>query len=149
MSSYINRVQLQGVVGNAPELRYVGGGGKAVCNIRLATTNRYKTANGEFVEETEWHTVVGWEAVAERMAQLNKGDWANIEGRIRTRTAIDAKGTERIHREIICERVLRVDLLKGEVRAEATVPTAASAPNKAMPPSEPVQVAESRGRMVF
>jgi single-strand DNA-binding protein len=146
MSSYINRVQLQGVVGNDPELRYVGGGGKAVCNVRLATTNRYKTANGEFVEETEWHTVVGWEALAERMAQLNKGDWANIEGRIRTRTAIDAKGTERTHREIICERVLRVDLLKAEARVKAT---AASMSKKATPPSAPVQIAESRGRMVF
>ncbi len=149
MSSYINRVQLQGVVGNTPELRYVGGGGKAVCNVRLATTNRYKTAQGEFVEETEWHTVVGWEAVAERMAQLNKGDWANIEGRIRTRTAIDAKGTERIHREIICERVLRVDMLRGEPRGEATVPTTPTAPKKAAAPSEPVQAPESRGRMVF
>ena len=66
MSSYINRAQLQGVVGNDPELRYVGESGKAVCNVRLATTNRYKTAQGEYSEETEWHTVVGWEAVAER-----------------------------------------------------------------------------------
>ena len=129
MSSYINRAQLQGVVGNDPELRYVGESGKAVCNVRLATTNRYKTANGEFAEETEWHTVVGWEAVAERMAQLNKGDWAAIEGRIRTRTAKDAKGTERTHREIICERVIRVDLLRKGV--ESGSQTQCHAPNSA------------------
>ncbi|HQS03178.1 MAG: hypothetical protein B7Y07_08150 [Halothiobacillus sp. 24-54-40] len=145
MSSYINRAQLQGVVGNDPELRYVGESGKAVCNVRLATTNRYKTAQGEFVEETEWHTIVGWEAIAERMAQLNKGDWAAIEGRIRTRTATDAKGTERTHREIICERVLRVDRLRGETRGDATpAPTS----QKSSPASALVKPDESWGGFV-
>lgn len=145
MSSYINRAQLQGVVGNDPELRYVGESGKAVCNVRLATTNRYKTAHGEYAEETEWHTVVGWEAVAERMAQLNKGDWAAIEGRIRTRTAKDAKGTERTHREIICERITRVDVLKAEARAES--PTN-KAPEKPLRTSEPARMDESWGGFV-
>jgi single-strand DNA-binding protein len=146
MSSYINRVLLQGVVGNDPELRYVGGSGKAVCNVRLATTNRYKTAQGEYSEETEWHTVVGWEAVAERMARLNKGDWAAIEGRIRTRTAKDAKGTERIHREIICERVTRVDVLKEETRSDSAPSQAAEKPFRA---SEPARADESWGGFVY
>lgn len=145
MSSYINRAQLQGVVGNDPELRYVGESGKAVCNVRLATTNRYKTAQGEYSEETEWHTVVGWEAVAERMAQLNKGDWAAIEGRIRTRTAKDAKGTERTHREIICERVTRVDVLKAETRTDGA-PQAAEKSSRA---SEPARTDESWGGFVY
>jgi single-strand DNA-binding protein len=145
MSSYINRAQLQGVVGNDPELRYVGESGKAVCNVRLATTNRYKTAHGEFAEETEWHTVVGWETVAERMAQLNKGDWAAIEGRIRTRTAKDAKGTERTHREIICERVTRVDVLKAETRADSAPNQTAEKPSRA---SEPARTDESWGGFV-
>lgn len=139
MSSYINRAQLQGVVGNDPELRYVGANGKAVCNVRLATTNRYKTAQGEYSEETEWHTVVGWEAVAERMAQLNKGNWAAIEGRIRTRTAKDAKGTERTHREIICERVTRVDVLRQE-RPETQPKTT---PKQINPPEEPAELTDS------
>lgn len=146
MSSYINRAQLQGVVGNDPELRYVGESGKAVCNVRLATTNRYKTAQGEYSEETEWHTVVGWEAVAERMAQLNKGNWAAIEGRIRTRTAKDAKGTERTHREIICERVTRVDVLKAETRADSAPNQAAEKPSRA---SEPARTDESWGGFVY
>jgi single-strand DNA-binding protein len=145
MSSYINRAQLQGVVGNDPELRYVGESGKAVCNVRLATTNRYKNAHGEYSEETEWHTVVGWEAVAERMAQLNKGDWAAIEGRLRTRTAKDAKGTERTHREIICERVTRVDVLKVETRAECVL---SSAPDKPPRASEQARTDESWGGFV-
>ena len=139
MSSYINRAQLQGVVGNEPELRYVGANGKAVCNVRLATTNRYKTADGAFAEETEWHTVVGWEAIAERMAQLNKGDWASLEGRIRTRTAIDSKGIERTHREIICERVARVDVLRQE-RPETQPKTT---PKQTNPPEEPAEISDS------
>ncbi|MBD3815098.1 MAG: single-stranded DNA-binding protein [Halothiobacillus sp.] len=146
MSSYINRAQLQGVVGNDPELRYVGESGKAVCNVRLATTNHYKTAQGEYSEETEWHTVVGWEAVAERMAQLNKGDWAAIEGRIRTRTAKDAKGTERTHREIICERVTRVDVLRAKTRADSAPNQAAEKPPRA---SEQARTDESWGGFVY
>jgi len=145
MSSYINRAQLQGLVGNDPEVRYVGESGKAVCNVRLATTNRYKTAHGEFVEETEWHTVVGWEAVAERMAQLNKGDWAAIEGRLRTRTAKDAKGIERTHREIICERVTRIDVLKAETRADRP---SSQTPEKSPRTSEPARTDESWGGFV-
>jgi single-strand DNA-binding protein len=64
-------------------MRYTADG-TAVCNFRIATTERFKDRQGNTQERTEWHRVVAWRKLAEICGQyLAKGKQVYIEGRIR------------------------------------------------------------------
>ncbi len=123
---YMNRVQLVGVVGNDAELREVGEGRRKTCSVRLVTANYYKDRAGQVQEEAEWHTCVAWNEVAEWLSRARKGDWYFVEGRIKSREAAGADGKTRIHREIVCERVMSIkskkDAQSGQAIAEEAPP---------------------------
>ena len=100
MARGINKVILVGNVGQDPELRYTGSG-TAVCNLRLATNESYKDSNGEWVERTEWHSVVAWARLAEICNEyLHKGSQVYIEGSLQTRSYEDKDGITRYTTEI-------------------------------------------------
>lgn len=97
----VNKVILVGNVGVDPEVKYLDGG-TAVCNFRLATSETYKSKNGERVTQTEWHNVVLWRGLAEIAEKyVKKGMQLYIEGRIRTRAWDDKDGNKRYTTEII------------------------------------------------
>ena len=100
MARGINKVILVGNLGQDPELRYTGSG-TAVCNIRLATNESYKDASGEFVERTEWHSIVAWGRLAEICNEyLHKGSQVYFEGSIQTRNYEDKDGNTRYVTEV-------------------------------------------------
>jgi single-strand DNA-binding protein len=100
----INKVILIGNLGRDPETRYTTSG-SAICNIRLATTRTWKDkATGDKVEETEWHTVVFFDRLAEIAAEyLKKGRSVYVEGRLKTRKWQDKEGHDRYSTEIVGE----------------------------------------------
>ena len=64
-----------------PELRFTPAG-KAVCKLRVGHNTRRRNSAGEWVNgQTMWVTVTAWEVLAERAAELRKGDTVIIEGR--------------------------------------------------------------------
>ena len=76
----VNKAILVGNLGNDPELRQTGSG-MAVCNFRIATSEKYKDE-----ERTEWHRIVTFGKLADICGQyLKKGRQVYIEGRIQTR----------------------------------------------------------------
>ena len=77
--------------------------GEQICNITLATSERYKDkASGEYKENTEWHRVVFFGKLAEICGQyLQKGKKIYVDGRIRTNKWQDKEGNERYTTEII------------------------------------------------
>ncbi|MFZ5453649.1 MAG: single-stranded DNA-binding protein [Thermodesulfobacteriota bacterium] len=82
----VNKVILLGHLGADPEMRYTADG-TAVCNFRIATTERFTDRQGNRQERTEWHKVVAWRKLAEICGQyLSKGKQVYIEGRIRNET---------------------------------------------------------------
>ncbi len=97
----INKVILIGHMGADPEQRAFPNG-DAVCNLRLATSEKWKDkATGDTKEETEWHRVVLYRRLAEIAGQyLRKGSQVYIEGRIRTRKWQDRDGQDRYTSEI-------------------------------------------------
>jgi len=100
MARGINKVILVGNLGQDPELRYTGSG-TAVCNLRLATNESYKDSSGEWVERTEWHSVVAWARLAEICNEyLKKGSQIYIEGSLQTRNYEDKDGITRYTTEI-------------------------------------------------
>ena len=53
----VNKVIIVGNLGADPETRFLPSG-DAVCNIRVATTDKWKDkASGEMKEQTEWHRI--------------------------------------------------------------------------------------------
>ena len=97
----INKVILIGNLGRDPEVRYTANGA-AVCSLRLATTRNWKDRNsGERMEETEWHSVVLYDRLAEIAGEyLKKGRSCYIEGRLKTRKWQDKDGQDRYTTEI-------------------------------------------------
>ncbi|MCB0322321.1 MAG: single-stranded DNA-binding protein [Bdellovibrionales bacterium] len=101
----LNKVLLMGRLGADPELRYTQGQ-TAVCNLRLATNDRRRNPNGEWVETTEWHRVVTFGKTAENCGQyLKKGREIFVEGRIRTNKWQDQEGKDRYTTEILAQSV--------------------------------------------
>ena len=97
-----NKVVLIGNLGKDPETRYSPNGG-AICNVRLATTRNWKDkTSGERKEETEWHSIVFYDRLAEIAGEyLKKGRPVYVEGRLKTRKWQDKEGQERYTTEII------------------------------------------------
>jgi single-strand DNA-binding protein len=102
----LNRVLLIGNLGRDPELRYTPSG-KAVANFSIATTDRWKSKEGENQERTEWHNIVLWGRQAEIAKDyLRKGKQIYLEGRLQTRNYEDKDGNKRWVTEIIGDRFL-------------------------------------------
>ena len=96
----LNKAMLIGNLGADPETRFTQDG-TCVCNIRVATTERFKNKSGERQERTEWHRVVLWGRLAEIANEyLRKGSRVYLEGRIETRKWTDRDGNERYTTEI-------------------------------------------------
>lgn len=92
--SGVNKVILIGNLGADPELRQTQAG--PVCNMRVATTERWTTQDGQKQERTEWHSVVVWGRLAENCQRyLAKGRPVYVEGSLQSRTYADQDGKER------------------------------------------------------
>ena len=101
----VNKVILLGRLGADPELRYTQNQ-TAVCTMRFATNDRRRSADGQWTDHTEWHTVVSFGKTAENCNQyLKKGRQAFIEGRIQTRKYQDQDGKDKYWTEIIANTV--------------------------------------------
>ena len=102
MARGINKVILVGNLGADPDTRYMPSG-KAVTNIRIATSESWKDKQtGDQQERTEWHSVVLFDKLGEIAAEyLRKGSQVYIEGSLRTRKWQDKEGKDRYTTEIV------------------------------------------------
>lgn len=99
--SSINKVILIGNLGADPEVKQLPGG-DTVCNLRLATTDKWTDkVSGDSKEATEWHRVVLFRRLGEIAGQyLKKGSLVYIEGQLKTRKWQDRDGHDRYTTEI-------------------------------------------------
>jgi single-strand DNA-binding protein len=105
MSRGVNKAIVIGNIGKDPEVNHTQGG-QAVCNLSVATNERWKDKNGVDQERTEWHRVVVWGKSAEACAKyLKKGRMVYVEGRLQTREWEDKEGIKRYSTEIFAQDV--------------------------------------------
>jgi single-strand DNA-binding protein len=106
MARGVNKVILVGNLGADPDTRYMPSG-KAVTNIRLATSESWKDKQtGDMQERTEWHSIVMYDKLGEIAAEyLRKGSQVYIEGKLRTRKWQDKEGKDRYTTEIIADQM--------------------------------------------
>jgi single-strand DNA-binding protein len=105
MAGSVNKVILVGNLGNDPEIRTFGNGGK-VANFSLATSENWRDKqSGERREKTEWHRVAvfgeGLVGVVERY--VKKGSKLYIEGKLQTRKWQDRDGNDKYTTEIVLQ----------------------------------------------
>jgi len=99
MTSVRNSVKLIGRLGKDPEVKTFGD--KKKTSFSIATTDSYKNAKGEKVEDTQWHNVVIWGKLAEVAGQyLKKGAEVALEGKLTHREYETDKGEKRYVTEI-------------------------------------------------
>jgi single-strand DNA-binding protein len=106
MARGVNKVILVGNLGADPDTRYMPSG-KAVTNIRIATSESWKDKQtGDQQERTEWHSIVMYDKLGEIAAEyLRKGSQVYIEGKLRTRKWQDKEGKDRYTTEVIASEM--------------------------------------------
>ena len=84
MSNLNNLVLLKGNVGNTPDIHY-NDNGTVVCNFSLAVNDSWKDRNGEWKEQTSWHSISCWGDLAKKAEILiEKGTKISIIGKLAT-----------------------------------------------------------------
>jgi len=113
----LNKTMLIGNLGADVETRYTKSE-VAVANFRVATTEKWKDAQGNQQEATEWHRIVAFGRLAEICSEyLVKGSKVYVEGRSQTRKWEDSNGITRFTTEIIAREM---KMLGGGDKAEHT-----------------------------
>ena len=105
----VNKVMLIGNLGKDPDVQYLDGN-IGVAKFSLATTETFKDRSGKLLSQTEWHTVVLWQGLAE-LAQkyLHKGSLVYIEGSLRTRSWEDKEGNKKFATEVVGDNFIMLD----------------------------------------
>ena len=106
-SQYINRVELQGIVGTS---KVISIGDKKVVRFSLATNYTYKDKEGYPVIETTCYACSVWVEREDDLTMYRKGTPLHIEGRIRNIRYTDADGCERATLEVVATKIERVEL---------------------------------------
>lgn len=105
MAGSVNKVILVGRLGADPEIRHAKDG-KAIVNLRLATSESWRDKNsGERREKNEWHSIVIFNEHIGKIAQqyLKKGSECYLSGKLVTRKWQDNAGNDRYTTEVVLE----------------------------------------------
>lgn len=103
MTASVNKVVLLGNLCADPEVRRLNNG-DPVANMRVATSERWKSKDGERREKTEFHNVTAFGGMAETVERfLRKGSKVYIEGQLQTRKWQDRDGNDRYTTEVVMQ----------------------------------------------
>lgn len=116
----VNKVFILGRVGKGPSTKATGS--TTICSFPVATSRKYKAADGQTKEETEWHSIVCFGTSANfAAAHVVKGDTVHIEGYLKTRKWTGTDGEDHYVTEVIANSVNKVwDSKKGSETSEET-----------------------------
>ena len=78
----------------------------------MATSERYRDRDQNWVEQTDWHNIVVWGNLANDIAEgrrnYSKGDMMYVEGKLRTRQYTDQQGAVRYVTEVIADKMMQL-----------------------------------------
>lgn len=121
MKAIKNKVQLLGRLGADPEIKSYGNN-KKLASLRLAVNDRYKNVKGEWIEETQWFSLLAWSKLALYVEKyLTKGMELTVEGRLVNKSFTDKAGIKRISTEIVLSEILILSKQKELLLDQKTV----------------------------
>ena len=107
----LNKVILIGRLGKDPEITTFESGNRKM-TVTMATTERYRDRDNNWVDQTEWHNLVAWgnlaNDIADKRRNYAKGDMMYVEGRLRTRQYTDNQGINRNVTEIQVDKLMQL-----------------------------------------
>lgn len=116
----LNRVTLIGHLSTEPEQKQTAAG-RSVTRTNLATNFVWKDKAGSQKEKVDFHTIVAWNKLGERLQQyLKKGDRVYIEGRL-DHHSYEKDGVTKYVTDVIAEKMIMLGKSKREVVVEETV----------------------------
>jgi single-strand DNA-binding protein len=77
----INRITLAGYTGKDARTS-AAQNGRSMTKLSVATSKRYKDADGNWQEKTQWHTCVCYGPTAEYAAKIQTGSHVFLEGEL-------------------------------------------------------------------
>lgn len=105
MKNMKNSVRLIGNLGFDPEVKEFESGKKRA-KMSIATNEGFRDGDGNFRQETQWHTVIAWGSSAEYAERnLRKGSPCVIDGKLKTRAYEGADGNKRYITEIVASEL--------------------------------------------
>lgn len=97
MPKSVNKTFLLGNVGKDPQISSTSGG--LAANLSLATTDREKDHQGNWIDRTEWHNLVAYGRTAEIVRDyVTKGTQLFVQGKIQTRSWDDRQSGQKRYR---------------------------------------------------
>jgi single-strand DNA-binding protein len=91
----VNKVFLLGRLGKDPEVKYLDNN-RVVANFSLATNEVFLDKSGNKVEQTDWHNIEMWDALAKNAEKvLKKGRTVFIEGKLKNESWVDKDGNKK------------------------------------------------------
>ncbi len=140
----LNKVILIGRLGKDPEIVSFDNGSKKM-SVSLATTERYRDRNGEWIEQTDWHNLVSWGNIALDLAEKRrnyiKGDLMYVEGRIKTRQYVDSQNITRSITEIVVDKMMSMGSTRSAVSNQQAAPSYQQPEQSYQQPVQPYQQA--------
>ncbi len=110
----LNRVQLIGNLGKDPDT-HTTPTGKKVAHFSMAVSQRWKSAEGENKESTEWVNVDAWGRLGEICQQyLHKGSLIFLEGRLKTDKFEDKGGETKYYTKVVALSMQMLDRKAGD-----------------------------------
>jgi single-strand DNA-binding protein len=101
MNSLRNKVQLIGNLGMNPEIVNLEKG-KKLAKFSVATNETFYNNAGEKVTDTQWHNLIAWGSIAERVEKiLKKGTEIALEGKLVNKSYEDKNGNKKYVTEIV------------------------------------------------
>ena len=108
MNTLKNSVRLVGNLGMDPEVKSFDNNRK-LAKISIATNESYKNDKGERITDTQWHSLVLWNAQAKLAEEyLRKGDEVAIEGKLSSRSYVDKDGNRRYMTEVVVNEFMKI-----------------------------------------
>lgn len=108
MAFSLNKIMLIGNLGNDAETRFTTNN-LGITSFSLATTHSYKGKDGNWVNETTWHNVIGFSLPDYLKEALKKGKKFYVEGRLSKRDYTDKEGVKRYVTEVVSEKIINLE----------------------------------------
>ena len=143
----INKVILVGNLGDEPVIRYTGDG-KAIANLRVATSESWMDKEGNKQERTEWHKVSVFDKLAEICkTYLHKGSKVFLEGKLQTRSW-DKDGVQQYTTEVVLSG-WNSTLMMLDKKGDPVEPKEVTEEATEQPKIQPVPAEEKEGDIPF
>lgn len=109
MAGSYNKITIIGNLGRDPEMRYLPSG-DPVTSFSVATSERFRTRDGQQQERTTWFRVSAFGKLAETCNQfLHKGSYVYVEGTLSQQEYTDREGVQRQSLEVRAREMRMLD----------------------------------------